>query len=102
MRKVMYDVQFNWASPSPAGTPCPIRYSDEDKDLIQSEANAWQENEDTITELEKLLGTDREGFVHPEDYEAVQAVANEFWEKLVAREDPAAQGLRELWPWGRP
>ncbi|KAF8606918.1 phosphotransferase family protein [Ceratobasidium sp. AG-I] len=99
MRKVMYDVQHNWASLSPPGVPCPIQYSEKERDEIQAEAVAWQTNEDAITAVEILLTTDREGFVHSDDYEAVQAAAGEIWEKLAAYEDPHAQDWRESWPW---
>ena len=81
--------------------PCPIHYTAKERGENQAEANVWQDNEDTIAELEKLLCANREGFVYPEDYKAVQAVARKFWEKLAAHGDPGVQILRELWPWGR-
>ncbi|KAG9094279.1 hypothetical protein FRC06_010982, partial [Ceratobasidium sp. 370] len=100
MRRGMVDIQAMWPSQLP-NTPCPIQYSQEEQATIISDALAWQEREDIITELENCFHTTREGNVFTHKYEACKELISLAWEKLASDDDPEAQPLREIWPWER-
>jgi hypothetical protein len=96
----MGDVQSVWPD-LVHDTPCPIRYTEEEKATIISEAVAWQEREDVITELEGFMHVSREGSVFPEKYEPCKELVALAWEKLLTDENPEVQAIREIWPWER-
>lgn len=101
LRKLMADIQSNWSTLAPPGTPCPIRYGDEERGIIHAEAQQWQINEDAVTTIETILRTDREGYVHPEDYELVMAAIDDLWEMVHQQDDHYSKALREIWPWNQ-
>ncbi|KDQ15832.1 hypothetical protein BOTBODRAFT_144879 [Botryobasidium botryosum FD-172 SS1] len=91
----------NWDLLIKSGAPCPIQFSDAERERHKSEAQAWQDKEDVQEVFQARIGVHDDGWVSTEAYDAALAANEEYKRELAA--DIVDPGEREdfvsMWPY---
>ncbi|KDQ15825.1 hypothetical protein BOTBODRAFT_107823 [Botryobasidium botryosum FD-172 SS1] len=99
LRESLLRVVAHWNLIARDGSPCPIQFSDEEREASVDEAKAWQRAEDMLVALNARIGVRDDGWVFPEDYDAAVAANIAIREMMVERFNDNPEDTRRRWPY---